>query len=394
MVLNLEAIMIRENCIAVVVAAGNGTRSGRVIPKQFADINGKPILEWSIQSLSKDKRFKKIIVVISEEFNDLTSEICAPYSDVEIVSGGVERADSVRKALSAAQKHDPDSIFIHDAARPGLTQRIIDDLFTALEKNDAAAPALPIVDAIKQKSSIDSLKNIDRTDLFRIQTPQAFKFQKILSAQQNKKNFVDDLEAIEGIGGTTQLVSGEYQLMKVTLPEDFETVSKLMRDERSGLIGVPRIGSGFDVHQFEEGDFVILCGVKIPHSFKLKGHSDADVAWHALTDAIYGALAEGDIGVHFPPTDSKWKGAASEVFLQHAVDLARERGFKIGNVDFTIICEEPKLKPHNIAMREETARVLGIPLDRISVKATTTEKLGFTGRKEGIAAQANVLLVS
>ncbi|WP_033404837.1 bifunctional 2-C-methyl-D-erythritol 4-phosphate cytidylyltransferase/2-C-methyl-D-erythritol 2,4-cyclodiphosphate synthase [Hirschia maritima] len=386
--------MIRENCIAVVVAAGNGTRSGRVIPKQFADINGKPILEWSIQSLSKDKRFKKIIVVVSEEFNDLTSEICAPYSDVEIVSGGVERADSVRKALSAAQKHDPDSIFIHDAARPGLTQRVIDDLFTALEKNDAAAPALPIVDAIKQKSSIDSLKNIDRTDLFRIQTPQAFKFQKILSAQQNKKNFVDDLEAIEGIGGTTQLVSGEYQLMKVTLPEDFETVSKLMRDERSGLIGIPRIGSGFDVHQFEEGDFVILCGVKIPHIFKLKGHSDADVAWHALTDAIYGALAEGDIGVHFPPTEPKWEGVASEVFLKHAVDLARERGFKIGNVDFTIICEEPKLKPHNIAMREETARVLGIPLDRISVKATTTEKLGFTGRKEGIAAQANVLLVS
>ncbi len=386
--------MIRENCIAVVVAAGNGTRSGRVIPKQFADINGKPILEWSIQSLSKDKRFKKIIVVISDEFNDLTTEICAPYSDVEIVSGGLERADSVRNALSAAQKHDPEIIFIHDAARPGLTQRVIDDLFTALEKNDAAAPALPIVDAIKQKSSIDSLKNIDRTDLFRIQTPQAFKFKKILSAQQHKKNFVDDLEAIEDIGGTIKLVSGEYQLMKVTLPKDFKTVSKLMRDERSGLIGIPRIGSGFDVHQFEEGDFVILCGVKIPHRFKLKGHSDADVAWHALTDAIYGALAEGDIGVHFPPTEPKWKGVASEVFLQHAVDLARERGFSIGNVDFTIICEEPKLKPHNVAMREETARVLGIPLDRISVKATTTEKLGFTGRKEGIAAQANVLLVS
>ena len=382
------------NCVAVIVAAGIGSRSASALPKQFVEINGKPMLEWSIQAFTQDTRFNKIFVVVSNDFQELATKICSAYRNVEVVLGGKERADSVRNALKVAKLLTPDLIFIHDAARPGVTRTVNNDLFNALKNHDGAAPALPIVDAIKEQFPDRKLTNVDRSSLFRIQTPQAFKFKKIIEAQKSDKSFVDDLEALEAIGGSIKLVNGEFKMMKVTLPEDFKIISKLMKDETLTMDGIPRIGSGFDVHQFEDGDAVVLCGVRIPHEFKLKGHSDADVAWHALTDAIYGAIAEGDIGVHFPPSDPQWKGVASEIFLKHAVDLARQRGFEIGNVDFTIICEAPKLKAHNLAMREETARVLSIPIDRVSVKATTTEKLGFTGRKEGIAAQANVLLVS
>lgn len=379
---------------AVIVAAGFGTRTGKSLPKQFIPINGRPVLEWSLRTIQNHEQFSQILVVVSPGQEEIAADICRTYMNVSIINGGNKRSDSVKNALNYLKSTSPpDYVFIHDAARPGLTLRVLDDLIAALKRSDATAPALPVVDAIKSKDENGNLKTVDRSTLHRIQTPQAFDFKKICEAQTtNSIDFVDDLEAAESVGMSIDLVAGENRMMKITLPEDFELVEHFMKQD-SVTPNTPRIGSGFDVHAFETGNCVILCGVEIPHSHKLKGHSDADVAWHALTDALYGALAMGDIGTHFPPTDAKWKGVASNVFLNHAKHLADEKGYVVANVDFTIICEAPKLKPHNEAMRTSTSQILGIPIDCISVKATTTEKLGFTGRKEGIAAQANVLLV-
>ncbi|WP_084418917.1 bifunctional 2-C-methyl-D-erythritol 4-phosphate cytidylyltransferase/2-C-methyl-D-erythritol 2,4-cyclodiphosphate synthase [Henriciella litoralis] len=374
---------------AIIVAAGSGTRAGSSMPKQFQMLAGKPVLRWSLEALNSHRAIDSICLVLPDgtAADDLTAGL--QQQPILLATGGVTRSDSVLNGLRAIPgSSDQDIVMIHDAARPGLSHAVIDLLIDALSRKDAAAPALPVVDALKRNSS-DGITAVDRTSLFRIQTPQAFRFASIFEALENgASDHVDDLAAIESIGCSIELVKGDEQLSKITYPEDFGRISRLMFDDRMEF----RTGSGFDVHAFEPGDHVTLCGVSIPHGSGLAGHSDADVGWHALTDAIFGALALGDLGDHFPPSDQKWKNADSSVFLLHAVDLAKAQGWTIGNCDITLICEAPKVKPHRLAMRERTAELIGVDVDRVSLKATTTEGLGFTGRREGIAAQAVVLL--
>lgn len=341
---------------------------------------------WSHRALSSAPALRRVVTVCPEGDADRFSGIDAE----DLVVGGTSRSDSVRAGLSAlaAGGSPPDGVLIHDAARPGLSQAVIARVIAALETAPAAAPALPVTDALKRVAP-GGLETVDRTELYRVQTPQGFAFELIGSALAGAGlDLVDDLAAVERLGAEVRLVDGEAVNDKVTYPGDIRRLERLMD------LGAPRIrtGKGFDVHAFEPGSHVTLCGVEIAHSARLKGHSDADVAWHALTDAILGALALGDIGDHFPPSDPKWKGAPSSIFLDAAAAMAREAGYRIANVDVTVICEAPKVKPHREAMRHATADRLGIALDRISVKATTTEGLGFTGRGEGIAAEAVVTL--
>ncbi len=376
---------------AIIVAAGKGTRSGLSMPKQFSPFLGKQVLRWSAEAFSRDARFGNIVVAVSPGQEALAASILEGLPKCEIVRGGKERADTVRAALKHLIEVNPtglSQVFIHDAARPGLSQLVINDLFEALKTHICAAPALPIADALKVRRTENRFDSVNRDHLWRVQTPQAFRFKEINSAHTNSQvNFVDDLEAAAQAGYSIALTAGDRRLMKLTYPDDFDTLERLLMDH-----AFPRIGQGFDVHAFEPGVQVTLCGVHIPCSRKLKGHSDADVAWHALTDAIYGALGAGDIGFHFPPTEDKWRNISSDVFLKHAVELASTQGFMVGNADITIICEQPKISPHVFAMKQATAKVLSTNERHVSIKATTTEKLGFTGREEGIAAQACVLL--
>ena len=376
-----------NKAVAIIVAAGQGQRARTAIPKQFMPLNGIPMLNWSVQAFRQHRAINNIILVLPETDIETTKKQFLAQ-DVDIVPGGATRSDSVRAALNKASRYEPDYVLIHDAARPGLDSETIDLLLTALSSTPAAAPALPMADAVKRDTE-QGLITVDRSKLYRIQTPQAFHFQTIYQAHMNDKaDLVDDLEAVEQAGHAITLCPGKIELSKVTYPEDLILMEKLLF-----LNAAPRMGTGFDVHAFEDGDHVTLCGLKIPHNASLKGHSDADVAWHALTDAIYGALAEGDIGDHFPPSEEKWRGEPSETFLRHAAELARTKGYGISNADLTLICEAPKVKPHRDDMRKLTAEVLCVPVEAVSIKATTTEGLGFTGRREGIAAQASVVLV-
>jgi 2-C-methyl-D-erythritol 4-phosphate cytidylyltransferase/2-C-methyl-D-erythritol 2,4-cyclodiphosphate synthase len=382
---NEEAIAARE-AAGIVVAAGSGSRLGGQVPKQFQVLAGKPVLLWSVEAMLRCNKLAEIIVVAPAALVDETHALMPANQPVRVVAGSPSsRTESVRNGLAALAGKPPAYVLIHDAARPGLSQDVLDELLAALHTADAAAPALPVSDALKRTGS--SLLNVDRTDLVRVQTPQAFRWEAITQAYAVTTDAaVDDLALVEASGAKVTLTPGRAELMKITYPEDFAVAEK--------LIAAPalRVGTGFDVHGFEPGDAVILCGVSIPHTKKLEGHSDADAAWHALTDAILGALALGDIGDHFPPSDPQWKGAASIKFLQHAVKLAVDRGFHIANADITILAERPKIAPHREAMRIATAEAMGVSPDVVSVKATTTEKLGFVGREEGIAAQATVLL--
>ncbi|MEZ6031160.1 MAG: bifunctional 2-C-methyl-D-erythritol 4-phosphate cytidylyltransferase/2-C-methyl-D-erythritol 2,4-cyclodiphosphate synthase [Hyphomonadaceae bacterium] len=371
---------------AIVVAAGSGSRLGGQVPKQFLPLAGKPVLLWSIEATLRCNKIAALVVVAPEGLMDQTRALLPPDARVRVVAGSPNsRTESVRNGLAALAQTPPRHVLIHDAARPGLSPDVIDELLTALETADAAAPALPVSDALKRTGS--SLQTVDRSDLVRVQTPQAFRWDVISRAYAGAADVaVDDLALVEASGAKVALTPGRTGLMKITFPEDLAVAER--------LVAVPalRVGTGFDAHGFEPGDGVILCGVRIPHTKKLEGHSDADVAWHALTDAILGALALGDIGDHFPPSDPQWKGAASIRFLQHAVKLAADRGYRIANADITILAERPKISPYREAMRLATAEAMNVPPDAISVKATTTEKLGFVGREEGIAAQAAVLL--
>lgn len=372
---------------AVIVAAGRGERAGRGTSKQLRSLGPRTVLEWSIDAfLEADFDTVMIVCPTGEAF-----EYQQRFSQADhIAEGGASRAASVRAGLQALEQLEgsaaDDAVFIHDAARPGLKKDVLTRLTKALETADGAAPALPMVDAIKHKDE-GQLTTVDRSTLFRVQTPQVFRLGAILAASQSPGDYVDDLEAMEAAGANIALVDGDERLAKLTYPEDFSRLERLLMPTP-----LPRMGTGFDVHAFEPGDHVTLCGIDIPHDARLAGHSDADVAWHALTDAILGALGAGDIGDHFPPSDPQWKGAPSKVFLQHAVKVAREAGYVIGNCDLTIVCEAPKIKPHREAMRAMTADMMALDKSQVSIKATTTEGLGFTGRREGIAAQAAVLL--
>jgi len=302
--------------------------------------------------------------------------------NIRIVTGGATRTASVKAGLTALAENPPDMVLIHDGARPFVTTDVIGGVIDGLAGTPAAVPALPIPDALKSLGGT----SVDREQLRRVQTPQGFHFDKIWNAFQaldDDANFADDIEVAQAAGLKIAFTQGDANNFKVTYPEDFAKAEAMLTPDT-----YIATGTGFDVHRFTEGDILWLCGVPIECGFTLLGHSDADAGLHALTDAILGAIAHGDIGDHFPPSDPKWKGASSDKFLLYAIEKVQERGGLLQHVDVTLICEKPKIKPHREAMREQIAELCGLPLTRVSVKATTTEKLGFTGRGEGLAAQA------
>ncbi len=370
---------------AIVVAAGKGLRAGGERPKQFCEWRGKPLIRHSVETLA-DAGSNPILVVLASDTQDLAERALAGIEGVKFVQGGRTRQQSVANGLEALREQAPQTVLIHDAARPDLPQSVIDRLLGALSAHSGAIPVLPVVDslAIAQEDGTMGGK-AEREVLRRVQTPQAFRYAEILSAHKNwagEPDAGDDAQVLAQKGGAIALVQGDERLKKVTFAEDFVTAQQAQF----------RIGQGFDVHRLIEGEELWLCGVQIPHDKGLSGHSDADVALHAITDAVLGGIGDGDIGTHFPPSDPQWRGARSAQFLEHAVKLADEAGYALGNIDLTIICEAPKIGPHRSSMREAVSAMTGLSTDAISIKATTTERLGFTGRGEGIAAQAIVSL--
>ena len=369
---------------AIVVAAGAGSRAGG--NKQWRSLGGKPVLRWSVEALLEAGA--DVVVVTAPGAGDQAVEALAGLAGWRTVEGGETRADSVRNGLSALTGPADQVVMIHDAARPMLSRAVIDRLLTALQTADGAMPALPVADTIKRGADGAITETVDRVDLWRAQTPQAFRLDRLLAAWSRWPRDeipTDDASVVECDGGRVALVEGEARLMKLTFPEDFQMAEALIA---AGARTQTRVGMGFDAHRWGPGSSVWLCGVEIPHDQTLIGHSDADAGLHALTDAVLGAIGQGDIGDHFPPTDAQWKGASSDLFLEHAAKLVRERGGRLVHVDVTLICERPKVKPHREAMRARLAEILSLPLDAVSVKATTTEAMGFTGRGEGLAAQA------
>ncbi|WP_421731588.1 bifunctional 2-C-methyl-D-erythritol 4-phosphate cytidylyltransferase/2-C-methyl-D-erythritol 2,4-cyclodiphosphate synthase [Brevundimonas sp.] len=370
----------------IVVAAGTGSRAGGA--KQWRQLGGKPIVRWSVEALLQAGA-APVVVVIPSGAQDQLAEALSGLSGWAAVSGGETRALSVQAGLAALTGPADQIVLIHDAARPMLTGPVIDRLLNALTDADGAIPALPVPDTLKRGHGGAITDTVDRAELWRAQTPQAFRADRLARAWANwpgDEAPTDDAAVVERDGGRVALVQGDARLMKLTFPEDFAMAEALIAQTTPRM--QTRVGTGFDVHRWGPGTSVWLCGVEIAHDQTLIGHSDADAGLHALTDAILGALGDGDIGDHFPPTDPKWKGAASDQFLIHAVERVAARGGRVVHVDVTLICEQPKVKPHRLAMRERLAAILNLPLDAVSVKATTTEALGFTGRGEGLAAQA------
>lgn len=372
---------------AVIVAAGSGTRAGPGQAKQWRPIAGKPILRWSVEAFLAAGA-ADIVIVTTEDGEKALTEVLAGLAGWRSARGGATRALSVRSGLAAlAHRRDDEPVLVHDAARPFLTGATIESVLKALESAEAALPVLPVADTLKRAEPGQSPATTSREHLWRAQTPQAARRNTLLAAYQawTSDEPTDDAQVVEAAGGRVALAAGDPLLMKLTYPEDFAMAERL-----AGAARITRVGQGFDAHRWGPGEEVWLCGVAIKHDETLIGHSDADAGLHALTDAILGAIGEGDIGDHFPPTDPKWRGAASDQFLKHAAELVAAKGGSIVNVDVTLICERPKIKPHRQAMRERLAEILDVSLDRVSVKATTTEKMGFTGRGEGLAASAVV----
>ncbi|PVH28754.1 bifunctional 2-C-methyl-D-erythritol 4-phosphate cytidylyltransferase/2-C-methyl-D-erythritol 2,4-cyclodiphosphate synthase [Pararhodobacter oceanensis] len=389
-----------ENTAVVIVAAGRGSRMGGGMPKQWRQLAGKPVIAHTVAAF-QDAGFARICLVIHPEDAGLAAGL-----PVSLVHGGATRSDSVRAALEHLAQDPPARVLIHDAARPLVPRAVIAEVMEALDTQSAAAPALPVTDALWRGGDGVVMGTQARDGLFRAQTPQGFRFAAILSAHRAlKHDAADDVEVIRAAGEEVWITQGSDENLKLTYPIDFTRAERIL-SERQTIKGQTfsgqalegskmdiRLGNGFDVHAFTEGDHLWLCGHKIAHERGLLGHSDADVGMHALTDAIYGALAQGDIGRHFPPSDPQWKGAASHIFLRHAVELAAEMGYRIANIDVTLICERPKITPHADAMRAALGEIMGLEIERISVKASTSERLGFTGREEGIAAITSATLV-
>jgi 2-C-methyl-D-erythritol 4-phosphate cytidylyltransferase/2-C-methyl-D-erythritol 2,4-cyclodiphosphate synthase len=347
------------------------------------------VLLWSAEALSAAGAFPLIIVVPNDEDEiDRAMALLDPHlANFHIIPGGATRFESSAAALKALEEANPEAVLIHDAARPLVTSAHVRALLDGLSGADGAVPVLPVADTLKRGSPA-GLVTVPREELHRVQTPQAFRYRALVEAYAAwpvGEAPTDDAMVLERAGGRVAAVPGDPRLMKLTYPEDFA-----MAEALAGQARITRVGQGFDVHGFAPGEGVWLCGVKIPHDRRLEGHSDADAGLHALTDAILGAIGEGDIGDHFPPSDPQWKDASSDRFLVHAMQLLQARGGRLLNADVTLVCEAPQIKPHREAMRAKLAELLGVPPDRVSVKATTTEGLGFTGRREGIAAQAIV----
>ncbi|MEX0302758.1 MAG: bifunctional 2-C-methyl-D-erythritol 4-phosphate cytidylyltransferase/2-C-methyl-D-erythritol 2,4-cyclodiphosphate synthase [Leisingera sp.] len=372
---------------ALIVAAGRGTRAGSGTPKQWRPLKGRRVIDWTMNAFAAAGVDLTVLVLSADDTAAWTEFAGKP--GLILAEGGAERAASVLNGLKALEPHGVNKVLVHDAARPCVSTDLIHHIINALDEGPAAAPALSVTDALWTGAGCTVTGTQDREGLFAAQTPQGFRYGAILAAHQaHPGGAADDVEVARAAGLDVRIIPGEPDNIKITRPEDFARAERILGAEMD-----IRLGNGYDVHRFGPGDSVILCGVEIPHEKNLQGHSDADVGMHAVTDAIYGALARGDIGQHFPPSDPQWKGAASEIFLSHAANLAREMGFSISNVDCTLVCEYPKIGPHAAKMREVMAEILGIDADRVSIKATTSERLGFTGRGEGIAALATAALV-
>ena len=371
----------------ILVAAGKGARFKGEKPKQYANLGGTPVLRRTLDNLKAALPATRAFVIVHASCDpDLQDAIKGFDGTIVTVTGGATRCQSVRAGMATLEDLQPDYVLIHDAARPFVSKSVARNLIAALEHHQAVAPVLSVVDAVK---SFDGQigDDLPRANMRRVQTPQAFRYQDIWPIYQtmaSDADFADDIAVAKNAGLSIGTVDGDENTFKITYPEDLEKAQRML-----GSSHYTATGTGYDVHRTEPGDSLWLCGVEIAAGFSLKGHSDADVGLHALTDAIYGALADGDIGDHFPPTAPQWKGAESHVFLTHAKDRVMARGGTIQHVDLTLICEKPKVKPHREAMRARIAELLEISVARVSVKATTTEKLGFTGRGEGIAAQAS-----
>ena len=380
--------------VVLVVAAGRGSRSGAERPKQYCPLGGKPLVRWSLERFLSHPAIQTVRVVIHADDAEPYSAATNGLSLGTPIIGGATRQESVRLGLEAiAAEGGAERVLIHDAARPFISHALIDRLLAALDETEGATPALPIVDTLCRETENGASfplqgEAVARDGLWRVQTPQAFRFAPLLEAHRAAKaegneSFTDDTGVLRAQGHAVALVQGDERNIKVTLPQDWQRAGEILMSMSS-----IRTGLGYDVHRFNEGDHVWLCGIKVPHTKTLAGHSDADVGLHALTDAILGAVSEGDIGHHFPPSDPQWRGAASWMFLDHARALVEAKGGIIEHVDVTLVCERPKVGPHRPAMTARIAEILRLTEARVSVKATTTERLGFTGREEGIAAQA------
>ncbi|MGP9804275.1 bifunctional 2-C-methyl-D-erythritol 4-phosphate cytidylyltransferase/2-C-methyl-D-erythritol 2,4-cyclodiphosphate synthase [Paracoccus sp. NSM] len=369
---------------ALITAAGRGTRAGDGAPKQWRDLAGRPVLDRTLAAFAG---FSRIVLVVHPE--DMPQALQRYAGRVTLVEGAATRAASVRAGLDALEGQ-ANHVLIHDGARPLVPDAVIQGVIDALAQGaPAAAPALPVSDALWRGADGRVTDTASRDGLFRAQTPQGFALNRILAAHRaHPADAADDVELALKSGIEVAITPGSEDNLKITFPADFARAERIL----GGAMDI-RLGNGYDVHAFGPGDHVTLCGIRVPHEAGLMGHSDADVGMHALTDAIYGALAQGDIGRHFPPSDPQWKGADSAIFLAHAAGLARDKGFRIGNADVTLICEAPKIGPHALDMAQRLAEIMATDPDRISVKATTSERLGFTGRREGIAAIATATLI-
>ncbi|HET7882832.1 MAG TPA: bifunctional 2-C-methyl-D-erythritol 4-phosphate cytidylyltransferase/2-C-methyl-D-erythritol 2,4-cyclodiphosphate synthase [Acetobacteraceae bacterium] len=364
---------------AILVAAGSGSRFGADVPKQFLTLGGKPVIRLAAEALAK--YVDRLLPVGDAE---PIARALKGLSHLPPVAGGATRQDSVRAGLEALVADAPDIVLVHDAARPVVPNGTVAALAAALKTAAGAIPAVPVADTLKRVVDGRITATVPRDGLYRAQTPQAFRFPVLLAAHRSEvAGATDDASLLEAIGETVAIVPGSEDNIKLTFAGDMARLERIL-----GVAMIPRVGTGFDVHVLEAGRPLMLCGVEVPHDKGLAGHSDADVGIHALCDAIYGALAEGDIGRHFPPSESTWKDADSARFLAHAAERVAARGGRLANADVTLICERPKIAPHAAAMSARLATILGVEASRISVKATTTERLGFTGRGEGIAAQA------
>ncbi len=391
---------------ALIVAAGRGHRVGGALPKQYQDLAGRPVLHHTLRALGGHPSVDLVRVAIHPDdaalyrrsISGLPETINAKLKPP--VSGGALRQESVRHGLESLASFTPDFVLIHDGARPLVSGAVIDRTLAALAASDGAIAALRVTDTLKREGERGRVQaTLDRQGLWRAQTPQGFRFAAILAAHRaaaEGPELTDDAQVAERAGLGVVLVEGEENNLKITTPDDFRRAERVLGafDEGTAMIAFePRTGTGFDVHRFGPGDHLMLCGVRVPHDSGVLAHSDGDVGLHALVDAILGALAAGDIGSHFPPSDPTWRNADSALFVRHAATLARRRGATISHVDVTLICERPKVGPHRAAMVGRLADLLSITADRVSVKATTTEQLGFTGRREGVAAQAVATLL-
>jgi 2-C-methyl-D-erythritol 4-phosphate cytidylyltransferase/2-C-methyl-D-erythritol 2,4-cyclodiphosphate synthase len=378
---------------ALILAAGSGSRAGGVLPKQYYELGGRSILRHVLEAFAAHPKVDRLQVVISENDQEYYAAAVRGLDLAAPVPGGASRQESGRLGLEALRRKPPRQVLIHDAARPFISMGLIDRVIEALDSHEGAVPALPVIDTLKRAPDGIIAQTISREGLWTAQTPQGFRYDLICQAHERAAasgltHFTDDASIAEWAGMKVAVVPGEPQNLKLTTASDLKSAEERYAGDIYRRCPDIRVSQGFDVHAFEPGDHVVLCGVRIPHERGLKGHSDADAAMHALTDALLGSIGEADIGTHFPPSDMRWRNAESSLFLRHASSLIEGRGGMVAHVDLTIVCEAPKIAPYVPAMRQNLAGLLGIDGSRIAIKATTSEGLGFTGRNEGLMAWA------